>query len=90
MALSKPQRKLWSTESMMAALSDIEQKELTIRQAANKYNIPFETLRRRTKSDVDVDCRSGPPTVLMRDEEDHLAIYCVNNYGRHGIWSHQM
>ena len=34
MALSKPQRKLWSTESMMAALGEIEQKELTIRQAA--------------------------------------------------------
>jgi len=37
MALSKPQCKLWSIESMMAALSEIEQKELTIRQAANKY-----------------------------------------------------
>ena len=63
---------------MMAALSEVEQGELTIRQAANKYNIPFETLRRRTKNDVDVDCRSGPPTVLTKDEEEQLAVYCVN------------
>ena len=61
---------------MMAALSEVEQGELTIRQAANKYNIPFETLRRRTKNDV--DCQSGPPIVLMKDEEEQLAIYCVN------------
>ena len=34
MALLKLQRKLWSTESMMAALSEIERGELTIRLAA--------------------------------------------------------
>ena len=50
---------------------------MTIRQAANKYNIPFETLRRcRTKNDV--DCQSGPPTVLTKDEEEQLAVYCEN------------
>ena len=63
---------------MIAALTDIEKGKLKIREASKKYNIPFETLRRRVTNEVEVDCRTGPPTVLSKDEEEQLAIYCVS------------
>jgi len=77
MALSVPQkRKLWSKESMVAAVKSVED-GMGIREAARLYNIPFETLRRRTNNDVSMSCRSGPPTVLTSDEEQQLASYCI-------------
>ena len=34
-------------------------------------------LRRRVEGKVALDCRSGPPTVLTREEEARLAEYCI-------------
>ena len=48
-----------------------------LREAARKYNVPVETLRRRTTGIVSLDCRPGPPTVLSTEEEARLAQYCV-------------
>ena len=48
-----------------------------LREAACKYNVPVETLRRRTTGIVSLDCRPGPPTVLSTEEEARLAQYCV-------------
>jgi hypothetical protein len=33
-------------------------------EAARKYNVPVETLRRRVIGAVEVDAKPGPPTVL--------------------------
>ena len=68
-------RNQWSKESMAAALQDVRG-GMSVREAAKLYNLPFETLR-RVVGKVDLECRSGPPTVLTEHEEDELASYCV-------------
>ena len=62
--------------SMVAALQDV-QGGMGVREAARLYNLPYETLRRRVVEKVGLDCRPGPPTVLMEHEEGELASYCV-------------
>ena len=74
--LSKPKRKLWSDESMAAAVRSVRE-GMGLRESARLYNVPIETLRRRVIGSVDLDCKSGPPTVLTKDEEDMLARYLV-------------
>ena len=61
---------------MAAALQDVKG-GMGVREAARLYNLPYETLRRRVVEKVDLECRSGPPTVLTEHEEDELASYCV-------------
>ena len=61
---------------MTAALQDVKG-GMGVREAARLYNLPYETLRRRVVEKVDLECRSGPPTVLTEHEEDELASYCV-------------
>ena len=68
-------RKQWSKESMAAALQDVRG-GMSVQEAAKLYNLPFETLR-RVVGKVDLECKSGPPTVLTEHEEDELASYCV-------------
>ena len=68
-------RKQRSKESMAAALQDVRG-GMSVREAAKLYNLPFETLRRRVVGKVDLECRSGPPTVLT-EHEDELGSYCV-------------
>ena len=69
-------RKLWSKESMAAALQDV-QGGMGVREAGRLYNLPYETLRRRVVEKVGLECRPGPPTVLTEYEEGELASYCV-------------
>ena len=75
--LSKPKRKLWSDESMAATVRSARE-GMGLRESARLYNVPIETLRRRVIGSVDLGCKSGPPTVLTKDEEDMLARYLVD------------
>ena len=61
---------------MAAALQDVKG-GMSVREACKLYNLPYETLRRRVTEKVDLECRSGPPTVLTAEEESELASYCV-------------
>lgn len=69
-------RKQWSKESRAAALQDMGDR-MGVWEAAKLYNLPFETLWRRVVEKVDLECRSGPPTVLTEHKENELASYCV-------------
>ena len=71
------QRKLWSLDSMAAALKDVENGTKGLREAARAYNVPVETLSRRVTGQVSLDCRSGPNTTLTKAEEEALTEYCI-------------
>ena len=46
----------WSNESMLAAVEYVKQLGNPLREASRLYNVPLETLRRRTGF-VEIDCR---------------------------------
>lgn len=70
-------RKMWTSESMAAAVDAVKQEGKTLRAASRLYNVPLETLRRRVTGSVELDCKPGPKTVLSKEEEDRLVEYCV-------------
>lgn len=43
---SESKRKVWSEESMVAATSSIVDDNMSLREAFQLYNVPFETLGR--------------------------------------------
>ena len=47
MATKGKKRKLWSPESMIAAVDVVVNKSCSLREAHRRYNVPIETLRRR-------------------------------------------
>ncbi len=75
-AISVP-RKVWSDESMKAAVEHVIVNGGGIRKTARLYNGPVETLRKRVNGSVSMDCRPGPSTVLAEEEEECLANYIV-------------
>ena len=77
MASGKRKRKQWTAESMEEACNAVKNERMSPREASRKYNVPVETLRRRTTGLVSLDCRPGPHTVLTSEEEARLAEYCV-------------
>jgi len=70
MASVKRKRKQWAAENMEEACSTVKSGRVGLREASRKYNVPVETLRRRTAGLVSLDCQSGPPTVLRGQEKE--------------------
>ena len=66
-----------AADSMEEACNAVKNEQMGLREVARKYNVPVETLWRRTTGLVSLDCRPGPPTVLTTEEEARLAQYCV-------------
>ena len=69
-------RKLWSDESMAAAMQSVQEGK-GLREAVRLYNVPVESLRRRILGTVSIDCWPGPPTILTTEEEDRLCEYVI-------------
>lgn len=70
-------RKQWAADSMEGDCIAMKNEQMGPREAARKYNVPVETLRRRTTGLVNLNCRPGPPPVFTTEEEARLAQYCV-------------
>ena len=49
-----------------------------LREAAQLFNVPVETLQRRVNGTVSVDYRFGPHTVLTSEEESKLKQHVVD------------
>ena len=70
-------RKLWTEESMTAAVNSIHHENKRLREAARLYNIPVETLGRHACGIVEEECKPGPSTVLTDEEEERLSSYLI-------------
>ena len=70
-------RKLWTEESMEAAVSSVFNDNKGLREAARLYNISVETLRRRVNGNIKPGSKPEPGTVLTEEEEDKLAACLV-------------
>ena len=71
-------RKLWTEESMSAAVDSILNDNKGLREAARLYNIPVETLRRHASGMVLDGCKPGPSTILTEEEEQQFAAYLID------------
>ena len=73
---SAPKCKLCSDISMSAAMDSILKENKGLREAAQLYNMPIETLRRCVNGSVDLHCKPESATVLT--EEAHTILFCVS------------
>ena len=86
MALSKPLRvplqevngkTKWSVDSMKRAIDDVTRNSKGLRQAAREYSVPVTTLKRRIDCSLTADCKPGPSTTLLKEEEEKLVNYII-------------
>lgn len=66
----------WTADTLKRAIHSVCKKEMSIRTAAQRFNIPFTTLQNRLKNNNDESAKFGRKAVLSSDEEkiivDHL------------------
>ena len=67
MSTAKRKQKLWTKEIRAAAVKSIND-GMGIREASRVYNIPFEILWQQTTNTVQLECHSGPPTILTDND----------------------
>lgn len=86
MALSKPPRvplqevngkTKWNVGSMKRAIDDVTRQIKGLRQAAREYGVPVTTLKRRIDCSLAADCKPGPSTTLLKEEEEKLVNYIL-------------
>lgn len=61
---------------MKAAMKAVEDKKMTIRGAAKRFNVPYSTLKDRVRGRVRHGTKPGVKTVLSPEEEEEL-VKCI-------------
>ncbi len=67
--------KHWTDDRMEKALDAVNLRSLTVRRAAEEYDIPKSTLHDRVSGRVLVGASSGPPKYLTDEEEVELEVF---------------
>ncbi len=73
--LRPAQYKEWRPDSMVAAMKAVIEKGMSVRQAAQLYDVPKSTLGDRISGRVLPGATSGPPTYLSSEEEEELVTF---------------
>ena len=66
--------KSWYDEDMLAAMESVKNRT-SVKKAAADFNVPKSTLGDRINSWIQHGVKSGPETVLSKDDEEKLAAY---------------
>ena len=74
--LGVKRRRQWTQESMVAGVRAVAE-GMGLREASRLYNLPIETLKRRTTGQIPLEAKPGPTTVLTEEEESKLYEYCI-------------
>ena len=70
------------SEKFKNAIQDITDAKLSIREAAKKGGVAKSTLYERLQGKVEIDRRSGPPSILTKAEETRIAEWLVEMANR--------
>ena len=65
----------WTEDELAVAVSKVNSKQLSLRKAAIKYDIPYATLRSHVR-DIPAKVGAGRPTVLTHQEEEEIVYTC--------------
>lgn len=68
----------YTTQSLTHAVSLVQSKSMSLNQASVSFGIPKSTLSTKVNQKTEVGCKSGPSTVLTRDEESTLVDWLVH------------
>ena len=67
----------WAKESMEEVVKCVKEENRLHREAARHYYVPLGTLRHRVIGVVEMECKSGPLTVLSSEEQSLLVTYVL-------------
>ena len=70
--------KYWSEDKMEKAFEAVTKERLSVRRAAEEYNVPRSTLGDRVSGRTQIGARSGPMKILTDQQEDHLEQFLIN------------
>ena len=68
-----PRYKQWREDALVKAYNEVKEGRLSVRRAAELYNIPKSTLSDRVSGRVEFGSHSGPARYLTDQEEEELA-----------------
>ena len=76
---SRPTKyKLWKSDQLVKAYEAVVSGELSVRRAAEEFDVPRATLHDRLTGRIHFGASSGPPKYLTDDDEDELALFLKN------------
>ena len=62
---------------MKRAIDDVTRHSKGLRQAAREYGVPVTILKRWIDCSLAADCKPGPSTTLLKEEEEKLVNYII-------------
>ena len=66
---------MYTAEELKLAVAAVKNREVSLQEASNLYNIPKTTLDRKKNKVIVEKLRRGPSTILTKDEEESLVLY---------------
>lgn len=69
---------MWRPDQLERAYEAVVKGELSLRRAAEEFNVPRTTLHDRLSGRVQFGASSGPPKYLSDEEEEELALFLKN------------
>lgn len=84
--MAQRNRTHWSEKDLVSALTAIQQDNISLRAAEDKYGIPKSTISHYLHGKSEIGTKPGPSSILTSEEEAKLVEYMLHmaeiGYGR--------